>query len=209
MGILTEEYAIDSVFLEQPWKKLTYSEIQKKSGKKSKWYVNQALGRLVSWRVLNKPEKIGRSSVYGLRLDSTITQSYMGFLEEHRAWASKDIPLRIIDKLRDKIPTNFFVLLVTGSYVKGKQHKDSDLDVVVICDSDVDPRGIQAELQLEADLSIPKVHLYIFREKEVIEMLLSDKENYGKEFVRYHRIFYGGAAYFSILEEVVNHGFKG
>lgn len=209
MGILTEQHAIDATFLEQPWKKLTYPEIQKKSGKKSKWYIYEALDRLIGEHILNEPEKVGRSSLYSLRLNSITAQSYMGFLEEYRAWTSKHIPLQIIDNLRNKIPTKFFILLVTGSYATGKQRKDSDLDMVVVCDNDEDPQRIYAALRLEADLSIPKVHLYVFKEKEFLEMLLSKKENYGKEFARYHLIFAGGSAYFSILGGAIDSGFKG
>lgn len=208
MKVLNQQYAIDMAFLEKPWKKLTYSEISKISKKRSKWYVYDALNRLVEQKILLKPEKIGRSLLHSLNLGSAYTQSYMGFLEEYRAWTSH-IPLQIIENLRAKMPTVFFIMLVTGSYAKKKQTKTSDLDVVIICDDAQTKKSIYAELQQEADLSLPPVHLYVFTKAEFLEMLTLQKENYGKEFVQHHLIFTGGAEYFSILKEAIDRGFKG
>ena len=37
MGILKKQYIIDSAFIKEPWKKLTYSDIQKITKKRSKF----------------------------------------------------------------------------------------------------------------------------------------------------------------------------
>ncbi|HLC72008.1 MAG TPA: nucleotidyltransferase domain-containing protein [Candidatus Nanoarchaeia archaeon] len=210
MNIVTKEYAIDSVFIKKPWKRLTFNEICKLSGKKSSSYVYRALHRLQKERIIES-ERVGKSILYNLNWNSLNTQIYIGFLEEYNAWSSKHVPLEIISKLSNlamKI-TPFFVLLVTGSYAKKKQTPRSDLDVVIICDNSVDPRSITAELNMESQLSMPPVHLFTFTRKQFTEMLLNDEENYGKEFARHHLIFVGGTAYYSMLKETITHGFKG
>ncbi|OGJ19068.1 hypothetical protein A3K73_01990 [Candidatus Pacearchaeota archaeon RBG_13_36_9] len=206
-GIIKEQYEIDRVFTRSPWKPLTYLEIQKLSKKKSKGYIYKELKRL-SYNKMIKIERIGKRAVlYHIILDCASSQQYWGFLHENTSWNLEKFPFQIIENLRARIPTPFFSLIVTGSYAKGKQTKESDLDVVII--SDYGSKEILAELKYEAETSIPKVHLYVFTSKEFLEMLGSKKENYGKEIARNNLIFFGGASYYSILQEAISHGFKG
>jgi len=209
MSLITEQYAIDSAFTREPWKSLTYRDIQKISKKKSRSYVYKALKRLLQEKII-KSETVGKSILYSMNINSIYTQNYMAFLEEFAAGTS-NLPLQILSNLGAKIAliTPFYALLVTGSYAKKTQTKKSDLDIIVICDDRVNPRDIYAELKLESELSIPKVHLYVFTKKQFLEMLLSKKENYGKEIARHHMIFRGGSAYYSILAEAIQNGFRG
>ncbi|MBS3074107.1 nucleotidyltransferase domain-containing protein [Candidatus Pacearchaeota archaeon] len=207
---LLEQYSVDSVFLDKPWKKITYKDIEKLSGKKSRSYIYRSLERLQKESIIKK-EEVGKSLLYSLNLTSLNTKLYMGFLEEYKSMSSKHVPLSLVSNLSNlafKV-TPFFILLITGSYARNKQTSKSDLDVVIICDDKVDPKSILAELKLESELSIPPVHLFVFRKKKVLDMLSSDKENYGKEFVRNHLLFRGGSSYFDILWEAINHGFNG
>ena len=206
MGILKKQYIIDSAFIKEPWKKLTYSDIQKITKKRSKGYIYNALKRLIDERII-LTEKVGKSILYSLNLSSISAQSYMGFLHEYISWNQKHIPLQIIEKIRNKIPTKFFILLLTGSYAKKNQTKTSDLDIVIICDED--PKKIMAQISYESDISIPKVHPYVFTKDQFLKMLLDDGENYGKETARHSSIFYGGSQYYSILNEAIKHGFRG
>ena len=210
MYILNEEHKIAATFLEKPWKKLTYLEVRKLSGKKSKSYIYRTLNHLMNDKVI-ETEQVGNSLLYGLRLNLLQTQSYLGLLSESIAWESSHIPLNIIEKLADKIKkvTPFFVLIVTGSYAKRKENKKSDLDVVIICDDTVRPQAIMAEIRLESDLSIPRVHPFVFTGKQFLEMLTNKEFNYGKEIARNNIIFFGGSIYFNIINEAIEHGFKG
>ena len=206
MGILKKQYIIDSAFIKEPWKKLTYSDIQKITKKRSKGYIYDALKRLIDERII-LADKIGKSILYSLNLSSISAQSYMGFLHEYISWNQKHIPLQIIEKIRNKIPTKFFILLLTGSYAKKNQTKTSDLDIVII--SDEDPKKIMAQISYESDISIPKVHPYVFTKDQFLKMLSDDGENYGKETARNSFIFYGGSQYYAVLNEAIKHGFRG
>ena len=64
-----------------------------------------------------------------------------------------------------KIPANFFILLITGSYANNTQKKNSDIDIVIICDNSFEPKKIYSELKHESEMNIPPIHLYVFREK--------------------------------------------
>lgn len=210
MFILNEESKIAASFLEKPWKRLTYLEIRKISGKRSKSYIYRTLSHLMNDNVIDT-QSVGNSLLYGLKLYSLQTQSYCGLLSESIAWESSHIPIDIVEKLADKVRkiTPFFVFIVTGSYAKRKENKRSDLDVVILCDDSVKPQAILAEIKLESDLSIPKVHPYIFTRKQFLEMLANKEFNYGKEVARHNIIFYGGSIYFNILNTAIENGFKG
>jgi predicted nucleotidyltransferase len=209
MTLIKKEYEINAVFLRQPWKPLTFSEIQKMSGKKSKSYSYSALGRLEEEELI-APDRIGkRALVYRARLDSSFAQNYWGFLHEYISRTTSEVPLQLIENLRAKMPTAFFVMLITGSYARKKRTEKSDLDVVIICNGETDKKRIYQELTHISEISIPPVHLYVFTKSEFLEMLLNEKENYGKETARNCLVFFGGAIYYSILNEAIKHGFRG
>ena len=58
-------------------------------------------------------------------------------------------------------------------------------------------------------MSIPKIHLYVFRKSEFLAMLLERKANYGKEVARNNMILTGGQGYFRIIGEAMRNGFSG
>lgn len=210
MYLLNEEHKIAATFLQKPWKKLTYSEIRKISGKKSKSYIYRTLNHMMNDNVIST-EQVGNSLIYGLRLDLIQTQSYLGNLSEAIGWETTHIPKSIVEKLASKIRkiTPFFIFIVTGSYAKRTQTKKSDLDITIICSDSVRPQSIMAEIKLESDLSIPKVHPFVFTKKEFLEMLTNKGINYGKEVAKNNVIFFGGGIYFNILNEAIEYGFRG
>ena len=100
-----------------------------------------------------------------------------------------------------------YLVIITGSYAKKEATKNSDLDVVVVVDNE-NPLGIQKLLDNLMFLFHPKVHLYVFKAKDFIEMLLSKEENYGKEIFRNHLILKNAYIYYEILKEAIENGFK-
>lgn len=210
MYILNEEYAITKAFLQKPWKKLSYSEIQKLSGKQSKSYIYRALRNLIHGGVL-QTEQVGKSLLYGLTLNSIRTQAYLGFLKEYLAWQETHVPNTIVETLATKARriTSFFVFIVTGSYAKKTQTKKSDLDITIICDDTANPKAIEAEIDFESKVSIPPAHYFVFNKKYFLEMLTNDEFNYGKEVARNNLVFFGADIYFNILNEAIQHGFRG
>jgi predicted nucleotidyltransferase len=56
---------------------------------------------------------------------------------EYKAWNQKSIPINSIIEIIKKTKINFLTLLITGSYVNGRQTSKSDLDLVLIVPNDV------------------------------------------------------------------------
>lgn len=195
-------------FAKEPWKKYTFAELQKVSGKKSRSYVHNSLKGFVKEGIL-KEEKAGNVILYRLDTGSLKAISYAGFVSEHFAWGKKHIPYGDLQKIADKMPEDFFTFIITGSYAKDRQKVTSDMDVAIIIGDSSDPKKAYAQLRLACELNIPQIHLYVFRKSEFFQMLLNGEANYGKEIVKNNLILYGGEAYYRILNEAIKNGFDG
>lgn len=206
--MLKKEYQILEEFIKKPWKKFTFKEIKRLSGKKSESYVYTSLKNFVKSDIL-KEERAGNVVLYSLNLSSHKTFAYAGFVLEYLSWNKKQIPYKDLEKIASKIPTKFFVFIITGSYANNTQKKDSDIDLVVICDNTFEPKRVYAELKQDCELNIPLVHLYVFKNTEFLNMLLNKEANYGKEIANKNLILFGGECYYNLISEAIKNGFTG
>ena len=203
-----KEYEIFKAFLEKPWRGFTFKEVKSCSAKKSKSYVGNILKKFVKQKLLYE-EKVGNVILYKLNIKSEKALNYAGIVSEHIAWNKKHIPYQELEQLISKIPTDFFILLITGSYASNKQTKSSDLDIVIICDDCFEPKRIYAELKHQTEISIPSIHLYVFRRNDFFKMLTDKEANYGKETARNNLAISGGKIYYKIMAEAIKNGFNG
>ena len=204
--MLKKEYEILLLFANMPWKKFIFKEVKKLTAKKSESYVYNSLKKFVAAGIL-KEERAGNVILYSLVLKNLKTQSYAGFVSEYVAWNQKHIPYEDLQKIADKIPTNYYTLFITGSYARNKQKETSDIDLVLIIGDSEEAKKVYAELKLACELNIPQIHLYVFQKSEFLQMLLNDEANYGKETIKNNLILYGGQSYYKIMHEAVENGF--
>jgi hypothetical protein len=94
----------------------------------------------------------------------------------------KPTPAGSIFDLVAKTKTNFFTLLVVGSYAKDKQTEKSDLDIILIVPTDA--KKISSRLRHFCKMNIPSINLYVFTDEVFKQMSLDKKHNYGKEAVK-------------------------
>lgn len=203
--MLKKEYELIIPFVKEPWKRFTFKEIKKLSKKKSESYVYNGLKKFVKQEIL-KEERVGNVLQYSLNLNLK-SQIYVGFVSEYVGWSKKHIPYKDIENIAEKIPTIFYILIITGSYAKNTQNKKSDIDIILIVDDTVDTKRIYAELRQACELNIPEIHLYVFKKSEFYEMLMNKEANYGKEIVRNNLLLYGGQEYYKIMQEAIKNGF--
>jgi len=205
--MINKQYKIIEPFTKTPWKALTFREVKELSGNKSTNYVHTTLKTWVKEKIMEE-KKIGNNIIYSLN-KNIFAFNLSGFVAEFSAHQAKQLPHEKIQQLLDKIKTSFYIFLVTGSYARNKQKDNSDVDIVIICDNKQQPNAILAQIKLEAELLTPEFHPYVFTEKEFYEMLINKEENYGKEIARNNLIITGGKEYYAILQEAIEHGFRG
>ncbi len=206
--MLKKEYEILLPFIKEPWDKFTFKEIKKLSRKKSESYVYDSIKRFVKNDIL-KEEKAGNVILYSINLKSLKTPAYAGFVAEYIAWEQNHIPHKNLENLADKIPCSFYIFIITGSYAKRTQKKESDIDLVILIDEEIEPKKIYAELSHYCELNIPQIHLYVFRISEFLAMLAEKKANYGKEIAKNNLILFGAENYYQIISKAIENGFNG
>lgn len=202
--MLNKSHKIIHIFAKNPTKSYLFSEIKKLIGSKSESYTYNSLNFFVKEGILVKEQK-GNLMFYKISNNYNAI-SFLSWVNEYVSWKNKKLPLDVIFDFIQKIKINFFTLLITGSYVNGKQSPQSDLDIVLIVQAE--PKKIMARVRHFCDMSIPKIHLYIFTDEEFKQMLLDKKHNYGKEIVMNNLIFCGAEIYYKILFEVMENGFS-
>jgi len=204
--MLTKEHTILEVFIEKPWKYLTFNQVKKLSKNKSDNYVHKTLKQFVKEGTL-KQQRVGNSVIYSIN-NSNFALSTIGFISEYKANKAAHLPHKNMQKIIDKIKTSFYALIITGSYAKRQQKTTSDIDIVIICDDTQKPNAILSQIKLESELMAPEVHPYVFTQSQFYEMLISKDENYGKETARNNLIITGGKQYYKILMEAIENGFN-
>lgn len=195
---------IINLFRKNIFLKCSILQIQKKLKKKSYQRVYEAVKQLEKEKIL-KLEKVGNTNVVSLSLNP-LSIPKISFLDESEKENEKMPNYEKIISLKE---LSRYLVIITGSYVKGTATKNSDLDVVVIIPDNENPLDIQKLLDNLMFLFHPKIHLYVFKNKDFVEMLLSKEENYGKEIFRNHLIFKNAYIYYEILKEAIENGFKG
>ena len=204
--MLKKEYQILWPLIAKPWKRFTFKEIQESSKKTSKSYVFTILKALVKEMIVQE-EKIGNIVLYRWNHKNLKAQAYAGMVSEHLAWHKPWLPYDTLQKAAAKVPTPFYTLLVTGSYARKAQKPTSDIDVVLIIDDAADTKQVYAQLRSTCEMSIPEIHLYVFKKAEFLEMLINKEANYGKEIVQNTLLLHGAEVYYNILSKAIEHGF--
>lgn len=205
--MLTKQHKIIEAFTSTPWSPLTFKQIKEITKNKSDNYVHATLKEFVKNKIL-KQEKIGNNIIYSIN-NNTHALNTIGYVSENKANTSAHLPHKDLKKITQKIKTSFYSLIITGSYAKNKQIKKSDIDAVIICDNEANPKKIYAELKLCCEMSASQIHLYVFKEEEFYKMLINKEANYGKETAKNNLIITGAKQYYSILIRAIENGFKG
>ena len=157
---------------------------------------------LESKKILNL-KTIGNSKVCSLNL-SYETISLFSLIDENESFL-KNIPN--IKKILDY--KEFFedIILVTGSYAKGKTNSKSDIDLVIIAKDDVLKK--QKLIENLTSLLIPKFHPIVISQKDFTDMLLDKKPNFGKEIYKNRLIYRNASRYYYLIKEAIENGFRG
>lgn len=183
------------------------SELAKKTGKKSYSWTFNLIKKFQKEGII-LIEKKGKMNLCRLNLENPMTLNYIAFAETFN-FKNKKLPYREINKIFNLIPIPYFTFLITGGYAEGRQTRKSDLDVVIITDDKAKTKEILNILVRKGELMIPKIHPYIFKKSEFLEMLLNKESNYGKLIVGNRIIVFGAENYYLILKEAAENGFKG
>ncbi|VVB81993.1 Nucleotidyltransferase domain protein [uncultured archaeon] len=121
------------------------------------------------------------------------------FLEKHH-W----IKLYLKDVLNATPP--FFIMLVFGSYAKGTQTKESDLDLLIIVPAKEDIPGMEKAAQQYTNV---KKGIVVVDAQNFTEMIKNPEElSVGIEAKKHHMLLYGTEPYYALVKRSTNGAFK-
>jgi len=104
----------------------------------------------------------------------------------------------MLNDFKNVLNSKCFILLVFGSYAKGTQTKNSDIDLMFIVPDgkeDIFEKDIN---KVARSLPLP-IHLLVFSEKQFLEMINAKEPNVGQEALKNNIILYGIEAYYEMV----------
>ena len=194
-----EQLKILGVFHKNIFAELTFKQIKNQSSQKSNNIVQIALKEFQKESII-KAKKIGDVFVYSLNLDNDLTLAYLNLVNQTNI-LNKKFPSAILAQIKNGIikQTEFFVLMLFGSYAKGKANDKSDLDIAVIVESEQTKKDITPSLETIKRREIKPVDYHIFTKNEFLQMLNEEMENVGKQIYKNGITYYGFIEYCNML----------
>lgn len=198
-----QQLKILDVFRKDLFARLTFKQIKERSRQNSN-NVTQIALKTFKKHNLVLTQETGDVTTYCLKLDSNLTLSYLNLLNELELSRNKKIPHKILKDIQDRLfkHSEFFILIVFGSYANRKASKKSDLDIAVIVESEASKKDVLPYLETVKRREVIKIDYHVFTRKEFIEMLSIDQENVGKEIYRKHIVYYGATAFYNLIKGV-------
>lgn len=198
-----EQLKIFGAFKKDIFAHLTFKQIKEDCGQKSNNVVQIALKQFQK-EFLVKAQKTGDVTAYFLNMDNNLTLSYLSLINELEINENKKVPKKVLKEIQKRVSrfSDFFVLMVFGSYAKNKATKRSDLDVALIVEAEQSKKEIAPYIETIKRREIIKVDYHIFTRKEFMEMLVVDEENVGKEIYRKNVIYYGLTEYYNMIKGI-------
>jgi len=99
-------------------------------------------------------------------------------------------------RIKEDTKEPFFALLLFGSYARGKPRKGSDIDIMLITNS----QAVREEMKHIVSLLPLKIHLADFSSEEFLSMLKTTEFNVGREAFNNNIILFGIENYYSLMQ---------
>jgi len=194
-----QQLALFGVFKKDIFASLTFKQIKEESKQKSNNIVQIALKQFKEQDLVNT-KATGDVTTYSLNLNNNPTLSYLNLINDLEIQKRK-FPKEILSEIQKRISkqTNFFILIVFGSYAKNKATEKSDLDIAVIVESEQIKKEIAPFFETVKRREIKAVDYHIFTRSEFLEMLKAEYENIGKQIYKNSFIYYGFIEYCNLI----------
>ncbi len=194
-----QQLTIFGVFKKDLFASLTFKQIKEESKQRSNNIVQIAIKKFKE-QDLVKTKVTGDVTEYSLNLDNNLTLSSLNLINELEIQKRK-FPKEILSEIQKRISkqTNFFILIVFGSYAKNKATEKSDLDMAVIVETEQTKKEITPLLETVKRREIKPIDYHIFTRKEFLEMLRVEAENIGKQIYKNSLIYYGFIEYCNLI----------
>ena len=185
-----QQLNIFGVFKKDLFASLTFKQIKEESKQKSNNIVQIALKEFKEQNLV-KTAITGDVTTYSLNINNNLPLSYLNLINDLEIQRRK-FPKEILSEIQKRISkqTNFFILILFGSYAKNKATEKSDLDIAVIIESEQTKKEVTPLIETVKRREIKPIDYHSFTRNEFLEMLRADIENVGKQIYKKSIIYY-------------------
>ena len=145
-----------------------------------------------------KIENFGKSKRIKLNLEINPTIFEAEDLRKNELLKNKNLFV-MLNEIKNNLYSNFFILLLYGSYAKNKQTKKSDIDLIFIVPNKNDENFDIEIKKIIKSIPLP-IHYLVFSENQFLEMLNNNELNVGKEAFNNNIILHGIENYYNLLK---------
>ncbi len=204
--ITEKQLKLFEVFAKKPFAEYTRKQIKKQSNEKSNNSLALTVNSLKKEEVLIE-KKVGKSGLLTLNLDNDLTYQYIALCNNQRM---NNVVKLSIKRLKQEIGevTNFYSLVIFGSYSIGEQKKASDLDVAVFIEREEMRKQVIASINSAKLKALLEIDAHVIPKAEMMEMLTNDEENLGKQIARKHLAVHNHQIFYDIIKEGMKRGFR-
>ena len=204
--ITAKQLKLFEVFAKKPFAEHTRTEIKKESRGKSNNALALAINLLKKEEVLIE-KKVGKSGLLTLNFENELTFYYIALCNINRIHPLAKIALKTLKKEISE-DTQFYSMVIFGSYAVNEQKKDSDLDLAIFIENEKNRKQIEASANNANLKSALKIDVHVISRTEMLKMLAVKEENLGKQIVRKHLAVHNHAIFYDIINEGMKHGFR-
>jgi predicted nucleotidyltransferase len=197
---------IFKAFAKYPFKEYTRQNIKTIAQEKSNNALSLAFSQFKKEDLLIE-KKVGKSSLYTLNLKNDLVFYYIALINEDRLNKIVKTSISYVKEETKKI-TPFFSIIIFGSFAIKQEKKDSDLDIAILVEDKNIIKNLKINLK-DAELkSLINLDINIVTKEDMIEMLINDEENLGKQIAKKHMVVYNHQLFYDILKEGIKNGFR-
>ena len=195
----------------QPFTKNIFKEIgQRELGRLANERSNNAVQ--LAFRQFEKEnivtsQKVGTSKRYKMNTKNEKMYDYLTLLKYEGLPKTVVQSIEVLKEHIDKY-TLFYSLIIFGSYASGEQHKKSDLDIAIFLPDKSQEKNIAIAVNTAKLKALLPLHVQTIITDEFIEMLVTIRENVGKEIARKHRTVHNINIFYKSIKKAINHGFN-
>lgn len=194
------------IFAKKPFAEYTLKQIKELSKEKSNNALSIAMKRFRKENLLNE-QKVGKSSLFTLNLNNDLVYYYIALANHLRL---NNLAHRTIRMIKESVGkhTNFYSIVVFGSYATQDKKKESDLDIAIFIETEKLRKETQRALNSVELKSVLKLDGHVITKDEFLEMLKVGDENLGKQIARKHLVMYNHQIFYTIIQEGIKNGFR-
>lgn len=163
--------------------------------------VHTSVQRLVKRKIITK-QKYGKTQLCEINLAEAISDLMLVEQQRTHQFFEKNTGIKLlVQEIMEKIENPYYTLIIFGSYAKGTQHQQSDIDILMIVPTKEQMGETERTIHSITSIKPFKTHLLIVTTADFKEMVESRESlNVGKEVVKNHIIAYGAEAFYNMLE---------